>query len=80
MTFETLVPNRFYTDLREGLKLFVDCLGFNIGHMVKNPIAFLFVKQVAKNLHKWKECSLAPCFSSPYWPPANQKWTNPPPS
>lgn len=32
MNFEKLVPNVFYVDINEGLKLFVDCLGFNIGH------------------------------------------------
>jgi len=32
MNFEKLVPNIFYIDINEGLKLFVDCLGFTIGH------------------------------------------------
>jgi hypothetical protein len=32
MNFEKLVPNIFYVDITEGLKLFVDCLGFTIGH------------------------------------------------
>jgi hypothetical protein len=32
MKFEKLVQNIFYVDITEGLKLFVDCLGFNIGH------------------------------------------------
>lgn len=32
MNFEKLVPNIFYVDITEGLKLFVNCLGFNIGH------------------------------------------------
>lgn len=32
MNFEKLVPNVFYTDINAGLKLFVDCLGFNIEH------------------------------------------------
>ncbi len=32
MTFSKLVPNIFYTDISEGLKLFVDCLEFTIGH------------------------------------------------
>jgi len=32
MNFEKLVPNIFYVNITEGLKLFVDCLGFNIGH------------------------------------------------
>lgn len=32
MNFLKLVPNVFYTDISEGLKLFVDCLEFTIGH------------------------------------------------
>ena len=32
MNFLKLVPNVFYTDIHEGLKLFVDCLEFTIGH------------------------------------------------
>jgi hypothetical protein len=32
MNFEKLVPNIFYADITAGLKLFVDCLGFIIGH------------------------------------------------
>ena len=32
MNFNKLVPNVFYTDITEALKLFVDCLEFNIGH------------------------------------------------
>ncbi len=32
MNFEKLVPNIFYVNINDGLKLFVDCLGFTIGH------------------------------------------------
>jgi hypothetical protein len=32
MNFTKLVPSVFYTDLSEGLKLFVDCLEFSIVH------------------------------------------------
>lgn len=32
MRFTKLVPNVFYTDIKEALKLFVDCLEFTIGH------------------------------------------------
>ncbi|MFA7445964.1 MAG: hypothetical protein WCY89_08460 [Flavobacteriaceae bacterium] len=39
MNFEKLVPNIFYADITKGLKLFVDCLGFTIGHdeLKSNP-------------------------------------------
>jgi hypothetical protein len=32
MKFEQLVPSVFYTDLKDSLKLFVDCLEFTIVH------------------------------------------------
>ena len=32
MKFTKLVPNVFYTDIKVGLKLFIDCLEFNIGY------------------------------------------------
>jgi hypothetical protein len=32
MNFTKLVPNVFYTDIKSGLKLFVDCLEFTVGH------------------------------------------------
>lgn len=32
MNFTRLVPNIFYKDVNDGLKLFVDCLEFKIGH------------------------------------------------
>ena len=32
MNFTKLVPNIFYIDIKDGLRLFVDCLEFTIGH------------------------------------------------
>jgi len=32
MNFTKLVPNIFYIDIQSGLKTFVDCLEFTIGH------------------------------------------------
>ena len=32
MKFTKLVPNVFYTDIKAGLKIFVECLEFTIGH------------------------------------------------
>jgi hypothetical protein len=32
MKFTKLVPNVFYTDISVGLRLFVECLEFSIGH------------------------------------------------
>lgn len=32
MNFTKLVPNIFYADIKSGIKIFVDCLEFTIGH------------------------------------------------
>ena len=32
MNFTKLVPNVFYADIKDALKLFIDCLEFNIEH------------------------------------------------
>lgn len=32
MNFEKLVPNIFYVDIADGVRIFVDCLGFTIEH------------------------------------------------
>ena len=32
MKFTKLVPNVFYTDIKMGLRLFIECLEFSIGH------------------------------------------------
>jgi hypothetical protein len=32
MTFTKLVPSVFYTDINTGLKTFIDCLEFTMGH------------------------------------------------
>jgi len=32
MTFTRLIPNVFYTDIQDGIKLFIDCLQFTMGH------------------------------------------------
>lgn len=47
MNFIKLVPNIFYLDIREGIKLFVDCLQFEIEHEELN--AFIPFCVVGKN-------------------------------
>ena len=32
MDFARLIPNVYYPDIKDGLKLFIDCLEFRIGH------------------------------------------------
>jgi len=44
MKFEKLVPSVFYVDINDGLKFFVDCLAFEIGHeeiKSRNPCCVL---------------------------------------
>ncbi len=36
MQFTKLVPEIYYNDIKSGLKIFVDCLEFNIGHSELN--------------------------------------------
>ncbi len=53
MKFEKLVPNIFYVDITDGLKLFVDCLQFTIGHdelKSKNPFCVLVKDGLKINL------------------------------
>ncbi len=64
MYFSTLTPSIFYTDITDGLKLFVDCLQFNIYHedftaaqpycvLVKDGISIMLFQdaQLAKEHH-----------------------------
>lgn len=58
MKFEKLVPNIFYVDIADGLKLFVDCLEFTIGHeeiKSKNPFCVLEKDGLKINLFQNKE-------------------------
>lgn len=44
MSFTKLVPNVYYQDIKDGLKLFIDCLEFCIGHeelKSKNPFCVI---------------------------------------
>jgi hypothetical protein len=46
MSFTRLVPNVYYQDIKDGLKIFVDCLGFSIGHEeFKSKDPFCVIKQ-----------------------------------
>jgi hypothetical protein len=53
MTFEKLVPNIFYVDINDGLKFFIDCLGFEMGHSElksRNPFCVLDKDDLRINL------------------------------
>jgi hypothetical protein len=44
MNFNKLIPNVYYRDINDGLKLFIDCLEFSIGHeelKSKNPFCVI---------------------------------------
>ena len=43
MKFEKLVPNIFYVNIADGVKMFVDCLGFEIRHDERRPHQPFFV-------------------------------------
>ncbi len=53
MKFSKLVPNIFYSDIKEALKLFVDCLEFQIEHdeiNSKNPFCVIAKDDLRINL------------------------------
>ena len=53
MRFLKIVPNVFYTHISDGLKLFVDCLGFTIEHNEinsDNPFCVLEKGELRVNL------------------------------
>jgi len=60
MNFEKLVPNVFYTDINDGLKLFVDCLGFAIGHNeIKSSQPFCVLEKDGLRINLFENAKLA---------------------
>jgi hypothetical protein len=60
MNFTTLVPNVYYTNINDGLKLFVDCLEFTLGHeelKSKNP--FCVIQKNGLQLYLFENTELA---------------------
>lgn len=58
MNFTKLVPNVFYIDIKDALKLFVDCLEFKIGHdelESENPFCVLERDGLRLNIFENKE-------------------------
>ncbi len=58
MNFNRLVPNVYYPDIKDGLKLFIDCLEFSIGHeelKSENPFCVLEKNHLRINLFEAKE-------------------------
>ena len=61
MNFSKLVPNIFYIDINSGLKMFVDCLEFTVGHNeieTANPFCVVEKDALRVNLFQNKELAL----------------------
>lgn len=60
MNFEKLVPNIFYVNITDGLKLFVDCLSFTIGHdEMKSNQPFCVLEKDGLRLNLFENAALA---------------------
>ncbi len=60
MTFEKLVPNIFYVDIDDGLKLFVDCLDFTIEHNeIKSANPFCVLEKDGLRINLFENTALA---------------------
>jgi hypothetical protein len=60
MNFEKLVPNIFYTNINNGLKLFVDCLNFTIGHdEIKSTRPFCVLEKDGLRINLFENAELA---------------------
>jgi hypothetical protein len=60
MNFEKLVPNIFYVDITDGLKLFINCLGFMIGHdEIKSRHPFCVLEKDGLRINLFQNAELA---------------------
>jgi len=60
MNFEKLVPNVFYVNITDGLKLFVDCLDFTIGHdEIKSSQPFCVLEKDGLRINLFENAALA---------------------
>jgi hypothetical protein len=60
MNFTMLVPNVFYSDIKVGLKLFVDCLEFSIAHdELKSDHPFCVVQRNGLRVNLFEHAALA---------------------
>jgi len=60
MNFTQLVPNVFYIDIKEALKLFIDCLEFSIEHdELKSHHPFCVVERDGLRLNLFENSELA---------------------
>jgi hypothetical protein len=60
MKFEQLVPNVYYADIRIGLKMFVECLGFEIGHNeIESAQPFCVLNRDGQSIYLFEHAKLA---------------------
>jgi hypothetical protein len=60
MNFEKLVPNIFYVNINDGLKMFVDCLGFTVGHdEIKSRQPFCVLEKDGLRINLFENAELA---------------------
>jgi hypothetical protein len=60
MNFTKLVPNVFYVNIQSGLKMFVDCLGFTIGHNeIDTELPFCVVEKNSLRVNLFQNKELA---------------------
>jgi hypothetical protein len=60
MNFEKLVPNVYYMNIADGLKMFVDCLRFTIGHNeIKSNQPFCVLNKDGLQIYLFEHAKLA---------------------
>lgn len=60
MTFTKLVPNIFYIDINDGLKIFIDCLDFKIEHEeLKSATPFCVIEKNGLRINLFENKELA---------------------
>ena len=60
MNFEQLVPNVYYTNITDGLKMFADCLEFTIGHNeIKSAQPFCVLNKDRLSIYLFEHANLA---------------------
>lgn len=60
MSFTRLVPNVYYPDIQDGLKMFIGCLGFQIGHdELKSENPFCVIEKDGLQMYLFQHEALA---------------------
>lgn len=60
MKFEKLIPNVYYADIANGLKMFVECLEFTIGHNeIKSAQPFCVLNKDGSGIFLFEHAKLA---------------------